>query len=25
VPVIEGGKMTDALPGKILHGPGYEP
>jgi len=25
VPVIEGDKMTDALPGKILHGPGYEP
>jgi len=25
VPVIEGGKMTGALPGKILHGPGYEP
>jgi len=25
VPVIEGGRMTDALPGKILHGPGYEP
>ena len=24
-PVIEGGKMTGALPGKILHGPGYEP
>jgi N-acyl-D-aspartate/D-glutamate deacylase len=23
--VIEGGKMTSALPGKILHGPGYEP
>lgn len=25
VPVIERGKMTGALPGKILHGPGYEP
>jgi N-acyl-D-amino-acid deacylase len=25
VPVIEGGKMTGALPGKILRGPGYEP
>ena len=25
VPVIEGGRMTGALPGKILHGPGYEP
>ena len=23
VPVIEGGKMTGALPGKILHGPGF--
>jgi len=25
VPVIEGGKMTGALPGKVLHGPGYVP
>ena len=24
VPVIADGKMTDALPGKVLHGPGYE-
>jgi dihydroorotase/N-acyl-D-amino-acid deacylase len=24
VPVIEGGKMTGALPGKVLRGPGYE-
>ena len=23
VPVIAGGKMTDALPGQILRGPGY--
>jgi dihydroorotase/N-acyl-D-amino-acid deacylase len=23
VPVIEDGKMTDALPGKVLRGPGY--
>src|SRR2546423_1020705 len=23
VPVIEGGRMTGALPGKILHGPGF--
>jgi dihydroorotase/N-acyl-D-amino-acid deacylase len=23
-PVIDGGKMTDALPGKVLRGPGYE-
>lgn len=23
VPVIEGGKMTNALPGKVLRGPGY--
>jgi N-acyl-D-amino-acid deacylase len=23
VPVIEGGKQTDALPGKVLRGPGY--
>jgi dihydroorotase/N-acyl-D-amino-acid deacylase len=23
VPVIDGGKMTDALPGKVLRGPGY--
>jgi len=25
VPVIAGGKMTGALPGKVLRGPGYEP
>jgi len=25
VPVIEGGKMTGALPGKVLRGPGYAP
>jgi dihydroorotase/N-acyl-D-amino-acid deacylase len=25
VPVIEGGKMTGALPGKVLRGPGYVP
>ena len=25
VPVIAGGKMTSALPGKVLRGPGYEP
>jgi len=25
VPVIEGGKMTGALAGKVLHGPGYAP
>jgi dihydroorotase/N-acyl-D-amino-acid deacylase len=25
VPVIEGGKMTGALPGKVLRGPGYIP
>ena len=24
VPVIDGGKVTDALPGKVLRGPGYE-
>jgi dihydroorotase/N-acyl-D-amino-acid deacylase len=24
VPVIADGKMTGALPGKVLHGPGYE-
>lgn len=23
VPVIDGTKMTDALPGKVLRGPGY--
>jgi N-acyl-D-amino-acid deacylase len=23
VPVIAGGKMTDALPGRVLRGPGY--
>jgi dihydroorotase/N-acyl-D-amino-acid deacylase len=23
VPVIDGGKMTGALPGKVLRGPGY--
>jgi dihydroorotase/N-acyl-D-amino-acid deacylase len=23
VPVIDGGKMTNALPGKVLRGPGY--
>jgi N-acyl-D-aspartate/D-glutamate deacylase len=23
VPVIEDGRMTGALPGKVLHGPGY--
>jgi N-acyl-D-amino-acid deacylase len=23
VPVIDGGKSTDALPGKVLRGPGY--
>jgi N-acyl-D-amino-acid deacylase len=23
VPVIEGGKVTNALPGKVLRGPGY--
>jgi dihydroorotase/N-acyl-D-amino-acid deacylase len=23
VPVIENGKQTDALPGKVLRGPGY--
>ena len=25
VPVIAGGKMTSALPGKVLRGSGYEP
>jgi dihydroorotase/N-acyl-D-amino-acid deacylase len=25
VPVIEGGKMTGALPGKVVRGPGYQP
>ncbi len=25
VPVIERGKPTDALPGKVLHGPAYVP
>ncbi len=25
VPVIEQGKMTDALPGKVLRGPGFVP
>jgi N-acyl-D-amino-acid deacylase len=25
VPVIEGGKMTGALPGKVLRGPGFQP
>jgi N-acyl-D-amino-acid deacylase len=25
VPVVSEGKMTDALPGKVLRGPGYEP
>ena len=25
VPVIEAGKMTGALPGKVLRGPGYVP
>ena len=25
VPVIEGGKMTGALPGKVLRGAGYVP
>jgi N-acyl-D-amino-acid deacylase len=25
VPVIEGGAMTNALPGKVLRGPGYRP
>ncbi|MBV8495436.1 MAG: amidohydrolase family protein, partial [Gammaproteobacteria bacterium] len=25
VPVIAGGKMTGALPGKVLRGPAYEP
>ena len=24
VPVIEGGKMTNALPGKVLRGQGYQ-
>ena len=24
VPVIDDGKMTDKLPGKVLRGPGYE-
>lgn len=24
-PVIENGKMTPALPGKVLRGPGYVP
>ena len=23
VPVIDGGKQTNALPGKVLRGPGY--
>ena len=25
VPVIDGGKMTGKLPGKVLRGPGYVP
>ncbi len=25
VPVVDGGKMTGALPGKVLRGSGYEP
>jgi hypothetical protein len=25
VPVIENGKATGALPGKVLRGPGYRP
>jgi N-acyl-D-aspartate/D-glutamate deacylase len=25
VPVIDGGKVTNALPGKVLRGPGYQP
>jgi dihydroorotase/N-acyl-D-amino-acid deacylase len=25
VPVIEGGKATNALPGKVIRGPGYQP
>jgi N-acyl-D-amino-acid deacylase len=25
MPVIEAGKMTGALPGKVLRGPGYVP
>jgi hypothetical protein len=25
VPVIAGGKMTGALPGKVLRGPGFVP
>jgi dihydroorotase/N-acyl-D-amino-acid deacylase len=25
VPVIADGKMTDALPGKVVRGPGYRP
>jgi N-acyl-D-amino-acid deacylase len=25
VPVIEGGRMTGKLPGKVLRGPGYQP
>ncbi|HEY2116107.1 MAG TPA: amidohydrolase family protein, partial [Candidatus Angelobacter sp.] len=25
VPVIDGGKATNALPGKVLRGPGYQP
>jgi N-acyl-D-amino-acid deacylase len=25
VPVIKQGKMTDARPGKVLRGPGYQP
>jgi hypothetical protein len=25
VAVIEGGRMTGALPGKVLRGPGYAP
>jgi N-acyl-D-amino-acid deacylase len=25
VPVIDAGKMTGALPGRVLHGPGYVP
>ena len=25
VPVIQDGKMTQALPGKVLRGPGYVP
>jgi hypothetical protein len=25
VPVIENGEMTDALPGKVVRGPGFRP